>query len=183
MIAPHSSATGMNSSGRNSPFSGWNQRTRASNARMRPVSRSMIGWKKTDNSSRWRARRSSVSISLRRTRLRVIEGSKKATRLRPCCLAWNSARSAPCMTESRSLASSGSTATPIEQPTSSRSSSIRTVRLSSSSRSLAIVSTSARLSASAATMNSSPPKRARLAPCGERRLIRAAISTSTRSPI
>jgi hypothetical protein len=39
----------MNSSGRSSPFSGWNQRTSASKVRLRPVSRSTIGWKKIDS--------------------------------------------------------------------------------------------------------------------------------------
>ena len=43
MIAPVSSARGMNSSGNSSPLSGWNQRTKASNARMRPVARSTMG--------------------------------------------------------------------------------------------------------------------------------------------
>ena len=88
MMTPVSSATGMNSSGRSSPFSGWNQRTSASKQRILPVLRSTIGWKKIDSSSFWIAARSSLSISFLRTRSRVIDWSKKRSWFRPWTLAW-----------------------------------------------------------------------------------------------
>ncbi len=43
-MAPVSSAISMNAAGSSTPRPGWSQRTRASRATIRPVTRSTIGW-------------------------------------------------------------------------------------------------------------------------------------------